>query len=471
MARVCVIGGGVCGLAAAMLLARDGHDVTVIERDAEDAPETLDGAWRDWDRKGVAQFRQPHNLHARARHILAAELPDVLDALRAAGAFQMDPLASLPPFVTDRAPRPGDDRFWTLTGRRPMIETIFARAARKEPHVEVMRGERVLGLVTGAEVMPGVPHVTGVETETHGAIDADLVIDAMGRQSKLPAWIADTGGRRPYEEAEDCQFTYYTRYFASRSGGLPQPVAPLLSEFATYSVLTLPADNDHWSVTVFTSNADQPMKRLRDAQTWGKVIAAHPLHKHWLDGEAQTDVLPIAGIMDRYRRFVVDGVPVATGVLAVADAWACTNPSAGRGISVGLMHAVRVRDVVRDEIDAPARLAMVLDDVTEHEVAPWYRLQVKADRRRVAAIDAAREGRAPAHPQDDEDNLRAALAVAAPHDADAFRAMMELVVCLALPNEIFARPGFAEHVLDAAKDKQPMALPGPDRQQLLALLA
>ena len=33
MPRITVLGAGVCGLAAAMLLARDGHDVTVLERD------------------------------------------------------------------------------------------------------------------------------------------------------------------------------------------------------------------------------------------------------------------------------------------------------------------------------------------------------------------------------------------------------------------------------------------------------
>jgi 2-polyprenyl-6-methoxyphenol hydroxylase-like FAD-dependent oxidoreductase len=465
------MGAGVCGLAAALMLARDGHDVTVIERDKADPPSTPNDAWEEWDRKGVAQFRQPHNLHARARHILGAELPDVLDALGAAGAYRMDPIANLPPFITDRTPRPDDDKFWTLTGRRPMVELVFARAARKEPRVDILRGERVLRLAVGTSVIPDVPHVIGVETETHGTIQADLVIDAMGRQSKLPEWIVAVGGKRPYEEAEDCRFTYYTRYFRSRDGELPRPVAPLLSEFPTYSVLTLPADNSHWSVTVFTSNADAPMKRLRDESCWTKLVDAHPLHRHWMDGEAITDVLPIAGIMDRYRRFVIDDVPVITGVLAVADAWACTNPSAGRGISVGLMHAVQLRDVVRAHLHSPGKLAAVWDEVTEHEVAPWYRLQVKADRARVAAIDAAREGRAAAPPQDETANLMRSLGAAAPSDPDAFRAMMELIVCLALPNEIFARAGFKEHVLQAAKDKQPVGLPGPPREQLVALLA
>ena len=75
------------------------------------------------------------------------------------------------------------------------------------------------------------------------------------------------------------------------------------------------------------------------------VVRACPLQAHWLDGQPITDVLAMSGVVDRYRRFVVDGAPVVTGLLAVADAWACTNPSAGRGMTVGFMHAVRLRDV------------------------------------------------------------------------------------------------------------------------------
>ena len=49
----------------------------------------------------------------------------------------------------------------------------------------------------------------------------------------------------------------------------------------------------------------------------------------------------MAKIEDRYHRFVVDGEPVATGVVAVGDAWACTNPSLGRGATLALVHAWR----------------------------------------------------------------------------------------------------------------------------------
>src|SRR6187399_849282 len=84
--KVLVLGAGICGLGTALLLARDGHEVTLIDRDADPVPESLQAAWEHWDRKGVAQFRQPHNFMPGLREILETDLPDLQESLAAAGA-------------------------------------------------------------------------------------------------------------------------------------------------------------------------------------------------------------------------------------------------------------------------------------------------------------------------------------------------------------------------------------------------
>ena len=71
MARILVLGGGICGLAAGMMLARDGHEVTLLERDAAPVPESIEDAWEQWDRDGVSQFRLAHFLHVRATQVIA----------------------------------------------------------------------------------------------------------------------------------------------------------------------------------------------------------------------------------------------------------------------------------------------------------------------------------------------------------------------------------------------------------------
>jgi 2-polyprenyl-6-methoxyphenol hydroxylase-like FAD-dependent oxidoreductase len=46
-----VIGSGICGLSTALLLARDGHEVTVVERDCDAQPVSPPTAWDDWQRR------------------------------------------------------------------------------------------------------------------------------------------------------------------------------------------------------------------------------------------------------------------------------------------------------------------------------------------------------------------------------------------------------------------------------------
>jgi 2-polyprenyl-6-methoxyphenol hydroxylase-like FAD-dependent oxidoreductase len=464
-----VLGAGVCGLATAMVLARDGHDVTVLERDPEPVPDTLADAWERWERRGVAQFRQPHYLQPRGRALLEEDLPDVADALARAGGYRFDVLDVMPPTIADRAPRPGDERFVTLTGRRPVVEHVVASAAQDEPRVDVRRGVGVQTLV--ARRMNGTAHVEGVRTDTGDELRSDLVVDATGRRSPLGRWLADAGAQPLHEEAEDSGFIYYTRFFRTRDGGSrPEFRAPPLSVLESFSVLTLPADNDTWSVTLYIDAGDRALKALRHPDRWDAVLAACPRHAQWVDGEPFTGVAPMGGIMDRYRRLTRAGRAVATGVAPMADAWASTNPSAGRGITMGLMHARALRDVAREHLDDPPALAAALDERTERELTPWYRTTVAEDRARLRMLEASRSGVRPAPPDDAAAAARALLPVAAGRDPDLFRAYVETRACLATLDDVMARPGLADRVLEVTADGAP-PLPGPGRAELLELLS
>jgi len=186
------------------------------------------------------------------------------------------------------------------------------------------------------------------------------------------------------------------------------------------SLLTLDSDNDTWSVTVFGTTGDAPLKALRNADCFTRVVRACPLHAHWLDGEPLTRVLAMAGVIDRIHRYTVDGRPLVTGFAAVGDAWACTNPSAGRGLSVGLLHAQVLRQVVAAYLDDPATFAHMWGERTEQEVAPYVWNQVAADRQRIGEMTALREGREPLTP----DPASRRFFTAAGQDADVFRALL-----------------------------------------------
>jgi 2-polyprenyl-6-methoxyphenol hydroxylase-like FAD-dependent oxidoreductase len=470
MAHVLVVGGGICGLGSALLLARAGHEVTVLERDADAIPASPREAWDAWVRGGVTQFRQPHNFMPGMRLLLETELPDVQDALVRAGASRLDMLRPLPPFFADQSSRPIDEKLWTYTARRPAGEWVFAHAAEHEPRVTVRRGVQAAGLLTGPSAAGGIPHVAGVHSVAGEELHADLVVDAMGRRSRSPQWLTAIGARPPYEEQADCGFTYYTRYFR---GTEPQRIGPVLMPIGALSILTLPGDDGTWSITLMTASTDVPLRSLRQVDTWTRVVRACPLQAHWVDGEPITDVLAMSGVVDRYRRFVVDGRPVATGFFSVADAWACTNPSAGRGLTVGLMHAVRLRDVLREPLARPLALAEEFHARTEAEIAPWYHAQIAGDRFRFAEIEALCAGREPPPPADALTAQLASLFGAMIADPDLFRAGFEYVGTVTPIQSILARPAVVDRiraVQEAANDSPPITLPGPDRAELLALV-
>jgi 2-polyprenyl-6-methoxyphenol hydroxylase-like FAD-dependent oxidoreductase len=210
MSKIIVLGAGVCGLAAGMLLAQDGHEVTVLERDGTPPPAKPQQAWESWVRPGVNQFRQAHFLLPAGRVILEQELPQVVRALAAADAARVDLLSVMPPAITDRAPRPDDDRFVTLTARRPVLEQAFARCAQATPGLNIRRGARIVGLAARGDNR--TPHVTGVRLEGGEQLGADLVVDAMGRGSPLPRWLEQAGARPVPEQTEDSGYTYYSRF-------------------------------------------------------------------------------------------------------------------------------------------------------------------------------------------------------------------------------------------------------------------
>jgi 2-polyprenyl-6-methoxyphenol hydroxylase-like FAD-dependent oxidoreductase len=447
-----------------MMLANDGHEVTVLERDAAPPP-SADTAWDQWDRRSVNQFKMLHFFLPRFRQVADAELPGLTDAMMDAGALRMNPLSGIPDEVTGGW-RDGDERFETVTARRPVGESVVAAMAASTAGVTIRRGVAVAGVLT-TEGPDGITHVTGVRTDAGDEISADLVVDAGGRRSSMASWLRDAGSPGPKEMIEDSGFVYYGRHYRSADGSIPPAFGGLLQPYGSISVLTLPADNGTWGVGVIASSKDAAMRALMDAQSWETVVRSFPMVAHWIDAEPITDVQLMAKIEDRQRTYVVEGVPVATGMVALADAWACTNPSLGRGMSMGMVHAAGLRTALREGLlDDPMALAQRHQELTDENVEPLFADTLSFDRHRLAEIEAIMAGRE--YETDDPGwALGGALAASIMRDPDLLRGFIEIVSLLDTGVGVLSRPGIAERAIALA---DPTPLPGPDRAGLMALV-
>jgi len=202
---------------------------------------------------------------------------------------------------------------------------------------------------------------------------------------------------------------------------------------------------------------------------WESVFQSFPLVAHWLEGEPlDENVLVMAKIEDRQRSFVADHQPLAPGVLALADSWACTNPSLGRGISIGMIHSLALRDLLRNPPDDPVAVARTWDKVTTEAVEPYVNGTMNYDESRLAEVDAQING--VDYQPNEEYELTRALIAAAGKDPEMLRAFIDLATVMAAPSEVLGRPEVRDRAKELGGNWRDEPLPGLSREELLAVV-
>jgi 2-polyprenyl-6-methoxyphenol hydroxylase-like FAD-dependent oxidoreductase len=465
-------------------LARQGHQVTVVERDDTPMPSSADEAF-EWDRRGAPQVRHSHAFLAKLVGLLRNDYPDVYAELLAEGATEMRFGDDLPPTIENFEREPEDDELVMLACRRTTFEWVVRRAAVAEGRVTFRTGVGVDGLLTSrAATDAGPPHITGVHLADGSTIEADLTVVAAGRRSALSDWLAAIDATAVPEEVDDTGIVYFSRFYRLNDGqDYPPRTGPIGGDLGYLKYGVFVGDNNTFSVTLATPTNDEQLRRmLADPVVFDEcarqLIATAP----WLDGRATPiteQVHVMAGLLNRWRDHVVDGVPVATGVLPVGDAVLCTNPLYGRGCSTGFWSAHLMADAVAAHADDPMAMALAYDATLRSEIFPFYKSGVEQDleARRVAAALLAGED-----PDGDTSDprtfmrsvFREGLLPAMRSDAVVLRAFFRGLNLLSTPDAMAQDADVTARVFAAWQDREnrpPEEPLGPKRRaELLALL-
>jgi 2-polyprenyl-6-methoxyphenol hydroxylase-like FAD-dependent oxidoreductase len=472
---IAVVGGGMAGLLSALMLARDGHQVTVLERDDTDVPETADEAFAEWDRRGAAHARQSHAILARLRKILVERAPDVLETLLAQGATELSVERILPPDIVDREPREGDSDLVLLCCRRLTIEWVLRKAVMAESNVVWRGGVGIAGLLAEGN------QVHGVLLDDGSTFEADLVVIGGGRNSPVMDWInALDGSVKPTEEVSDAGIIYLSRFYRLNEG----QELPLLSKDGAGGDLGYIAfagfygDNRTFSITFGVPTSDRELMAMRDNDAWEAAIRTLVPLAPWTTEDLATpitDVESMARLRNRIRRFLVDGQPVAPGLVVIGDASVATNPWYGKGCSQAGIAAAALSDALvtygRDRV----ALAHAMDTATTAELEPHYAMAVRQDADRTKLHEAANAGTEPdAAAVMTRDFILNGLIPATRSDPDVFRAFFRAFNMLDLPDALMANPKVLHGSLTAhaQKDQRPAAPKlGPEREEFLKVLA
>jgi flavin-dependent dehydrogenase len=434
--RVLIAGGGFAGLAAALFLARRGHVVTVVERDGPPPDGTPSDDAQRWRHPGVPQAHQSHAMLGRARRVLVDEAPDLVASLVARGVHEI-------PVVVGAGALTSEEM---LLCRRLVAEAELRRFVAREANVTLLAGDAVIGLRVSSR--GSVPVVTGADLISGTSVDADLVVDASGRRSALPEWFAKAGLSAPFEEQQDCGFFYLTRYYSMKPGAeLPVSKIPASVALDYATVFALGADNDTFSLTVTLSVNDPYRRALREPTCFEAFLRSVAHSEPWIRvGVPISNITTMSRIENRRRRITTNDGPIVGGIVAIGDAALHTNPTLGRGISMGLMHAQHLAEVAHGASDDPVGFVAAFAEWTDGHLGVWYDTQVAADANALDRLAAGVLGRRLELPDMPAARFAAAAFLCASQDEIVGVAVAKMAHLFAPPAEAFGDPLVASRI-------------------------
>jgi 2-polyprenyl-6-methoxyphenol hydroxylase-like FAD-dependent oxidoreductase len=193
------------GLLAAKVLSDRYNEVIILERD--ELPD------RPANRPGTPQDHHPHRLQDLGKSILEKLFPGWTQDLLAEGAYDREgkEMHLISPLAALQFPYEKDEGY-----SRPLLEWVIRRRVMAEPRIRVLQGHEAVSLRT--KTAEDRVTVSGVRVKKHRGSDvedlqADLVVDASGRYSRLPTWLEEMGFGKPETEILHARLAYSSRYY------------------------------------------------------------------------------------------------------------------------------------------------------------------------------------------------------------------------------------------------------------------
>jgi len=327
-----VLGASMAGLAAAAALTKRFRRVTIVECDS--LPRFGE------HRNGVPQGRHVHILLPAGVVGLGELLPGVVEDLRARDARLID-TKEVRFHIAGGSLMLQDADLEIVGATRPLLESVVRDRVRAQPGVRFLEDHDARGLLT----TPDRSRVIGVrlgsrDSNTEATLAGDLVVDATGRSSRSPQWMADLGYPSPDEERLHVGVRYTTRLFRRESGDLEgcQHVVVAIPPGGRRGGVLLAVEGDRWLVTLVGLLGERPPADLDGFVEYARTLWAGDVHQVVAAaeplGEGSTGGFPsyLRRRYDRTRRF-------PSGYVVTGDAVCSLNPVYAQGMSVAIGEA------------------------------------------------------------------------------------------------------------------------------------
>ncbi|MBT2449512.1 pyridine nucleotide-disulfide oxidoreductase [Streptomyces sp. ISL-43] len=372
--RVVILGGSLAGTLAAAALAPHVAEVLVLERDRV-LPETAA------PRPRLPQAAHAHMLWSGGADAIEDLLPGTTDRWLKAGAHRIPIPNGMVSFSAAGWFRRWTETHYLIGASRDLIDWGVRTAALAIPNVRLRTGVTVTSLVGSASRVGGV-RVRDEDGE-ESVIDADLVVDATGRGSKLLEWLRQIGGPVVEETVVDAGVRYASRRYRAPEGAETNwPVIHIQADpregrpGQLVSIISI--EDGQWHVSLSGTRGGEPSADEALFEEFARGVR-HPLAAEFMArAEPISDVVVYGRTANRQRRFEKAAMPA--GIVVLGDAATSLNPVYGHGMSAAALGAVALRETAaKTPVNAAKFAAQAQKAVARPAAAAWL-LAVGQDR-------------------------------------------------------------------------------------------
>ena len=176
---------------------------------------------------------------------------------------------------------------------------------------------------------------------------ADLVVDATGRRSRLPDWLAELGFERPEETRVDASLSYASRIYRRPPGDRDWKAAFLQAKppVTGRMAVLFEVEDDRVLLTMQGVAGDHPPRDEAGFLDFARSLRSPVIYETIRDAEPLTPIVGFANTANRRRHYErMRRWPER--LLAVGDSACAFNPVYGQGVSVAALTAARLDDAL-----------------------------------------------------------------------------------------------------------------------------
>ena len=343
-----VLGGSLAGLLAARVLSDHFEHVTLIERDLY--TETTEA------RRGIPQGNHVHGLLLRGRQVLEGFFPGLQDEMIAAGAPLLDMANDISWYTRAGFGIRFPSKLKILAFTRPMLDLHVRRHLSKNPRVEIMDNTEVLRLIpdTTEDGVAGVlvcPRAGEADRRVATEIRADLFVDATGRASRAPRWLAQLGYEPPEEIVVNAHLGYASRLYRIPENFHEQWQCAFVQSAPPErkrGALLFRVEGNRWLVTLVGGGRDYPPNDDAGFLEFARSMPVPTVYDAIRSAEPLTPIKTHRATENRLRRFE-RAKRLPRNFVLLGDAVCAFNPVYGQGMTTASLGAVALHECLQQQ--------------------------------------------------------------------------------------------------------------------------